>query len=618
MLFLLALTFLPCLITRASTPLLERTITLNLEQERMDIALKKISQQGNFTFSYNPSNIDVSKIVSFSFSGQTVREVLDQLFAGTVQYKTRGSYVILTKAQATSAREFSGYVVDEATGQRLKNVSVYDPVSLSSAVTDAYGYFKIKIENPSPDVILAVSKQNYTDTIVAVASGRNGLLKIPISINRDKIEVIADSVGEKLRRFWEKNVMLAKSVNVDNISDTIYRTTQFSLLPFIGTNHKLSGNVINDYSYNIFGGYSRGVRKLEIGGLFNLVWEDMEGTQVAGVFNAVGGKTSGLQMAGMANLNLDTVKGAQFAGLINLNWNSTEKFSGAGFINLTHGNSSGVHLAGLGNVTIGEQDGTHMAGFFNLSTKASRPAQVAGFMNFAGGDVRGVQLSGLMNFAGGDIRGAQVGGLVNLAPRSIKGVQVSGLLNYATRMKGAQIGFLNIADSIKGVPFGFMSIVMKGYHQIEISADEIFYTNLAFRTGVRQFYNIFTVGAKPDTFSEDETFWSFGYGIGTAPRLNRWLSLSVDVTANQIMSGKGIDDGVNMLNKVYVGAEFRPSKKIAFTVGITMNGYVTDTAYGPYPDLFTDYKPEIQYDHTYTNGMNLKTWWGGKIGLRLL
>lgn len=615
--FVLAAAFLLPDFANGSTPLLERTITISLEQERMDIALKKISQQGNFTFSYNPSNVDVSKIVSVSSAGLTVREVLDQLFKGTVQYKTRGNYIILTKAQATSAKEFSGYVVDEATGQRLKNVSVYDPVSLSSAVTDAYGYFKIKIENPSPDLILAINKQNYTDTIVAVPSGRTGLLKIPIAINKHKIEVMADSVEEKIKRFWETKILNAKSANVDNIKDTIYRKTQISFLPFIGTNHKLSGNVINDYSYNIFGGYSRGVRKLELGGMFNLVREDVEGTQLAGIFNAVGGKTTGFQGAGLANLNLDTVKGAQVAGLINLNWNSSEKFSGAGLINFTHMDSKGVHLAGLANMTLGAQHGGHVAGLFNFSTRSSGPLQMAGLFNFAGGSFKGVQASGLLNFSGKEVRGAQVAGLLNVAPGKITGTQVSGLLNYATKVKGAQIGVINIADSIRGVPFGFFSFVLKGYHQIEVSADEIFYTNLAFRTGVRQFYNIFTVGAKPNTFEQEETFWTFGYGLGTAPRLTNWLSLNIDVTANQVLLGKKLDE-INMLNKVYVGAELRPAKKIAFIIGVTLNGYVTDATYTQYPELFTDYTPDIIYDHTYSNDMNLKMWWGGKVGIRFL
>jgi hypothetical protein len=339
----------------AEVPLLERVISITLEGERMDVALRKISQQGNFTFSYNPTVIDASRIVNASFNGTTVREVLDELFKGTVQYKTRGTYVILTKGQASNSQTYSGYVVDEKTGERLKNVSVYDPVSLSSAVTDAYGYFQIKVDKPPEELMLAVKKKNYSDTIVAVQPGRTKLLKIPISINEDKIETLADSVAEKVKRFWETKVLPLNSTNIENITDTIYRKTQVSFFPYMGTNHRLSGNVINDYSFNVFGGYSRGVRKLELGGLFNIDRDDVSGFQFAGAFNAVGGKVSAVQLAGLANLNLDSVKGVQFAGIINLNWNSSQKFSTAGVVNVTNGNSTGGQVAGQGNFTLGNQ-----------------------------------------------------------------------------------------------------------------------------------------------------------------------------------------------------------------------------------------------------------------------
>jgi hypothetical protein len=604
----------------AEVPLLERLISITLESEKMDVALRKISQQGNFTFSYNPTVIDASRIVNGSFNGTTVREVLDELFKGSVQYKTRGNYVILTKGQvSTSAnsRTYSGYVIDETTGARLKNVSVYDPVSLSSAVTDAYGYFQIKIDKPPAELMLAVKKRNYGDTVVAVPSGRTKLLKIPISIDDEKIETIADSVAEKVKRFWETKVLSLNPANTENITDTIYRDTQVSFFPYVGTNHRLSGNVINDYSFNIFGGYSRGVRKLEIGGLFNIDRDNVNGFQFAGVFNAVGGKVSAMQFAGLANLNLDSVKGTQFAGLINLNWNSSRKFSGAGLVNITNGNSIGTQLAGQGNFTMGDQQGPHIAGLFNFALGDAAPVQVAGLFNFAARDFKGTQAGGLFNFVGNEIHGAQIGGLINVATERISGVQASGLINYATNVKGMQIGFLNIADSVHGVPLGFMSFVVKGYHKIEISADEIFYTNLAFRTGVSHFYNIFTAGVKPGSFEEDETFWTFGYGVGTAPRLTKWLNLNVDVTTSQIVKGNNIE-AINLLNKVFVGVEFEPAKKIGLAVGITLNGQVTDATYSQYPELFTDYTPDIRYDHTYSNDLNLKLWWGGKVGLRFL
>ena len=586
-------------------PLLERTITISFEQERLEVALKKISTQAGFTFSYNSRIIDRNKIISERFAGKTVREVLDQIFGGAIQYKARGRYVILTKAPADEAKDrvLTGYVVDESTGKRLQNVSVYDPVSLSSTVTDSYGYFQLKVDEPSGEEIkLAVRKLDYTDTLIAVNLDRRQLLNIQMREHKEKVNALADSVKQKIKRFWRTKVRSPQEANIENIQDTLYREFQFSVFPFVGTNHKLSANVINDYSLNLFGGYSLGLRKLEFAGYFNLVRSDVTGAQFAGIFNAVGGKMKFIQFAGIFNMNRDSVNGYQFAGMVNLNGNSTSKFSGAGLLNVTLRDSRATQVAGLGNVTIGRQEGPHVAGLFNFSNKDSRIAQVAGLTNVTIGDFHGAQVSGLLNFT----------------LRELEGAQVSGLLNYATRIRGAQVGIINATDSIHGVPIGLLSFVLKGYHKIEVSADEIFYTNVAFRTGVRQFYNILTAGAKPNTFDDEETYWTFGYGIGTAPRLSRTLSLNVDLTANQVVYGSQSIEAINMINKLYLGLDFQFVKKFGVTFGVTLNGYVTDTTYDKYQPLFTDYKPNIISDKTYSNDINMKMWWGGKIGLRFL
>ena len=247
----------------------------------------------------------------------------------------------------------------------------------------------------------------------------------------------------------------------------------------------------------------------------------------------------------------------------------------------------------------------------------TRRAHVAGFSIFL---TRISHCTGrrIDNVTTGDFKGAQVSGLLNFTLRALEGAQVSGLLNYATRVRGAQVGIINATDSIHGVPIGLISFVLKGYHKIEVSADEIFYTNVAFRTGVRQFYNILTAGAKPNTFDDEETYWTFGYGIGTAPRLSRTLSLNVDLTANQVVYGGQSIEAINMINKLYLGLDFQIVKNFGVTFGVTLNGYVTDTTYDKYQPLFTDYKPNIIVDKTYSNDINMKMWWGGKIGLRFL
>jgi hypothetical protein len=317
-------------------PILERTINITFERERLESALRKISSQAGFTFSYNSDIVNGNRVISENFQGKTVREVLDEIFAGSIQYKARGKYIILTKASPPEKKEhtITGYIKDER-GKRLQNVSVYDPVSLSSTVTDSFGYFQLEVDQPSGEEIqLAIRKQNYTDTVVAVTTSRQRLINIEIREHAEKVNVIADSVRQKLKRFWETKVMTKQSANLLNIQDTLYRKFQFSVVPFVGTNHKLSGSVINDYSLNLYGGYALGVRKLEFGGIFNIIRGDMEGTQIGGIFNAVAGRTNGWQLAGTFNMNRDSVNAPQLAGMFNLNGNSSNNFAMAGMLNL--------------------------------------------------------------------------------------------------------------------------------------------------------------------------------------------------------------------------------------------------------------------------------------------
>lgn len=595
-----------------SVPPLERAITISFENESIDVALKKIGLQAGVTFSYSPSVVKVDRPITANFINKTVRQVLDEIFKRSLDYKSRGNYIILTNSGRTqNEQKVSGYVIDEATGNKLKNVSIYDPVSLASAITDDYGYFQIDVPD-AKEVKLAVRKQSYTDTLVVVPSS-DGLVDIRLASK--KIGIFADSVGHKMKRFWlSTKALTRRAIMFENIEDSLHRKFQFSFVPFVGTNHKMSGHVINDFSVNMIGGYSLGVNVLEFGGMFNSVRGNVRGAQFAGLFNAVGGEVYGAQLAGLFNVNRGRTRAVQGAGLINFSWSETETVGLAGLINFGFRDARDVRVAGLSNINFGNQKGPHIAGLFNFTTKSSGPAQVAGLFNFTAQAVEGAQIAGLFNFTAGNHQGAQVSGLVNFTAKKMQGVQV-GLLNYATRLKGSQIGLLNISDSVKGVPVGLLSIVGQGYHAIELSADEVFYTNIAFRTGVRKFYNIVTAGIQPQTLSSDVNIWTFGYGVGTSPKLRRNLYLNIDLTANQIVTGGDIE-ALNLLNKLYVGTEWRLSKNIGVAFGCTLNGLVTETSYDGYPEIFTDLKPEIIEDRTYSNDRTLKMWFGAKAGLR--
>lgn len=348
-----------------------------------------------------------------------------------------------------------------------------------------------------------------------------------------------------------------------NPEDTTVVSVQFAFVPFVGTNGTQSGNIINDVSFNLLGGYSAGTRKFEMAGLFNINRGDMTGVQLAGWFNQVGGIVDGVQVAGLFNSNLQSVKGVQ--------------------------------LAGLTNFTTGEVQGVQLAGLANFTPKS----------------VKGVQIAGLTNFSGKNTEGSQIAGLANFTPHEIKGSQV-GAFNYGGKVKGFQLGLINYADSMSGVPVGLISFVRSGYHTVEIGVNEVLPINLALRTGKREFYNILFAGIRPE-INEDVT-WSFGYGVGTSPRLGKKTFLNVEVSSEQL--NKGEVQALNLINKLYVGADYQIAKKMALFAGPTINFRVFDDSFDGHPELFTYTKTQVRNERVHPENITSQWWWGFRAGFR--
>lgn len=578
-------------------PILERSVSVRARNEKIPSVLNRIGQAAGFSFSYNSAIIDSNQEISIEAINQPVRSLLNEIFNESMNYKEKGNYLILTRAVPAPVKNniivvvIDGYVQDETTGEKISNASVYDKRSLTSSVTDDFGYFKLKLEKKTDSISLSVSKKNYRDTLVSITAPTNQYLTISLTpIKQDSVVITAQTKPVDTVAVPKKEVLslpYESEPNVQNISDTLYELVQVSFLPFLGTNGRLSGNIVNDYSINFFGGYSLGTRQIELGFFFNLDRGDVSWLQLAGFGNAVGGKVYGIQAAGFANVNGDETEAVQLAGFANTNL----------------GNTWGVQVAGLANTNLGKMNGVQVAGFSNVTAMPSQGVQVAGFGN--------VQI--------GDYVGSQFAGATNIATEKITGSQVSILYNHGREVRGTQIGLINYADTLGGVPIGLLSIVKKGYHKIELSADEVFYTNLAFRSGVKKFYTQLMAGFKPTQSIEptDTSVWTFGYGLGTSPRINRWLSIDIDLLSQHVNKGSYTDE-LSLLNKFYVGLDFQLAKKFSLATGITLNGYLTRPSYTDYPTLFTDFTPNIFFDEDVGSDLNLKMWLGAKVALRFL
>ncbi|MBE9460510.1 hypothetical protein IEE83_01315 [Dyadobacter sp. UP-52] len=383
--------------------LLEKRISIRVTNQPLDNVLRQIENLGGFSFSYNPDILEIKSRVSVNAANQSVREILNELFKGKVIFRERHRYIILlknTKKEEGNPLNFNlnGYIINKKTGEKLANASIYEPVTLASTISNQYGYYRIRLPTTPSSVRLEVRKDQYIGKSVVISNRKNTYLPILLNpdtlkalsfrklniitksdtLNSPKIEipqfeyttttyVSSDTIIEtdslrfqsKLRTTYQRVrkdfssafASAKQAINTKNITDTLYRPVQSSILPFISTNRELSGNVVNDFSFNVFAGYSLGTNKLEIGGLFNADRGHVKGVQLAGIGNFVGNNVTGFQYASALNVVMGNVRGLQYSTLLNF----------------TAGNFKGVQWAGIGNVMLGDLRGWQISGAYNFA-----------------------------------------------------------------------------------------------------------------------------------------------------------------------------------------------------------------------------------------------------------
>ncbi len=152
---------------QVKAPILERRISLNVNNEQLSNVLSRISLEAKFSFSYNSSIISDTQTLSLNAKNKSVREILNEIFKGSIDYKEKSNHLILTKVlikqtqSTTTSVIISGYVEDALTGKRIPDASVYDKKSATSVITDEFGYYRMRLDKKEQTATIAVSKRDY-------------------------------------------------------------------------------------------------------------------------------------------------------------------------------------------------------------------------------------------------------------------------------------------------------------------------------------------------------------------------------------------------------------------------------------------------------------------------
>jgi hypothetical protein len=545
---------------------LQRKVNIHASQVKVAAVLDSIAAKGNFYFSYSNSMINTDRPVTVSARNTAVQDLLDQIFEYKVDYKESPGYIILRPApnrltllpdtigEPENTFYISGYVIDERTGEKLKNASVYEKQLMVSALTNDKGFFRIKLKTKEV-ITLTVSKELYKDTSV------NFLNKVNVFIKPKKYTYSTDTNSGRAERSWLGRMFISSRQKIQAINLAGFITNvpvQTSLVPGLGSHGAMSGQTVNHFSVNALGGYNGGVDGMEVGGLFNINSQDVQYLQAAGLVNMTGGNARGLQAAGLSNSTLK--------------------------------NASGLQVAGLYNYTRSEFKGLQAAGLFNKT-----------------GTLKGFQASGIGNIVLKNSSGLQAAGLFNYTGDEAGGFQVAGLFNRARVLKGVHLSVVNIADTLEGYGIGLLNISRNGYHKISISTDETLTANMAFKSGNAKLYAILSAGAN---LTDTVRFYSLGLGAGHDFKFSKRLSLSGEFTSQLLLSGKWKNN--HQLNRFSALLNIHLNPGLGFFIGPSFNVY-SDLGRG---DQLNEQALLTGHGFSLVNfGDNVKGWVGWSAGI---
>ncbi len=363
--------------------------------------------------------------------------------------------------------------------------------------------------------------------------------------------------------------------------ETKIRPFQITLVTPLGTNGLEAWNTTNNVSINLYAGYNGGLDGVEVSGFGSMLKNDMIGTQIAGFGNLIMGQGNGIQIAGFLNYANNTYKGLQ--------------------------------AAGFANVALDSLNGLQFAGFTNISVEKINKMQISGFANYSKGSDIG-QITGFTNVSVGKLKGIQLAGFSNVSTESVKGAQIAGFSNYTKKLNGVQIAPFNYVDSLEnGIPIGVFSIVRNGYRTFEISANETLYGVFSFKTGVKRFYNIISVGS---SIHDNKIYWGWGYGIGTMIPVKEKWNVAIEFLSYHINEDEWFTEALNLNNKLQITASKKVSENIEVFGGASWNVNVSELEDNDGNAFKSSISPYHTFNKTYNDETNVKMYPGFTAGIR--
>ncbi|HAQ19336.1 MAG TPA: hypothetical protein DCR40_08915 [Prolixibacteraceae bacterium] len=206
---------------KETNSVLEKKITLEVQNEPITSILNKISEQTQVFFSYDATLIEADKKMNLSVSDKTIQESLDTLFDFKFIYKTIGDQIIISLPESDEVKKkeiglintepriitFSGRVFDREQRDVLPYTSISVLRSNIGILSNTDGDFELKIpENMKQDTVIisCLGYRQYRQPISEIVEPNYTIYLQPTSFLLKEIKVTGINPQEILEKLLSK------------------------------------------------------------------------------------------------------------------------------------------------------------------------------------------------------------------------------------------------------------------------------------------------------------------------------------------------------------------------------------------------------------------------------
>jgi hypothetical protein len=184
---------------------LDKKIDINLAQVDLDSLIKHLGSKHELSFSYNSNYLKGKGVKNYIFKNTPIKQILKEVLSPfKLEHQIISNTIVILprkkpkKDAGTEEHIISGYIKEVESGEILIGATIYFPEIEKGTVSNAYGFYSIKIPNDS--YYMEISHVGHRRKAFEIKLVKDVVLDIDLSLEIFEVETVIVKENKELNR----------------------------------------------------------------------------------------------------------------------------------------------------------------------------------------------------------------------------------------------------------------------------------------------------------------------------------------------------------------------------------------------------------------------------------